>query len=135
MIRVRGPGAARCSVRPRPPTPRRRRRRTPPGPRGDESAAAAERELDGLRAAIAADGAEIGVGAWFAEEEGWPELGWPGGEAGLAYYAEEARRELFELRRCPTLAPWRARTGWREGMTGEEEAALERRWSEGRGAP
>jgi len=83
------------------------------------------------RAAVAAGGA--GLGAWFAEEDGWPDLGWPGGEAGLAYYADEARRDLLELRRCPTLAPWRARTGWREGMTAEEEAAFERRLADAGG--
>jgi hypothetical protein len=85
-----------------------------------------QREWADLERHQRALGAEAGWAAWMAEAAGWPPS-WRGIDQAAfdrAYAHELAVRANH--RRDAVWAAWRRRTGWREGMAYEEEAAFDR---------
>ena len=93
----------------------------------EEREALARREVDGLAQHERVLGEDAGWAAWLAEADGWPGLSWTtdGAAFGRRYAHELA--VLATHRRFPQRAAWRRRTGWRDGMTREEEVAFDRR--------
>jgi hypothetical protein len=85
----------------------------------------AEREWAELRARLGSGDEMTVLAAWLDETTGWPPLaGWPA-DARAAFAAELAwaERYLRDLRTCPALAPWRARTGWTPARDEEADRA------------